>query len=96
MVGADGWIHDVAIAVWCAGANLFGIGLGVAQCHAEPEGRMQLEIEGAPTSLCWQGGWILGKRKLPGHLIARSRLVGIKEERGFVMPDVLILPKDFL
>ncbi len=57
---------------------------------------MQLEIEGAPASLCWRGGWILGKRKLPGHLIARARPVGIKEGRGFVMPDVLTLPKDFL
>ena len=89
MVGADGWIHDVRVAVRGAGAYRFGIGLRVAHRHAEPECWMQLEVERFPSRQRCSWRWILGKGELPTILVTRTGYIGIEEVRGLVVSNVV-------
>ncbi len=92
MVGADGRVDDVAIAIGWAGADLLGIGLRIAHGHTKPEGRMELEVEGLsffrrPVRF-WR--WIARELETPLIAVARTSYVGVEEVRRLVMPDILI------
>lgn len=92
MVGANGRIDDVAIAIGCAGADLLGIGLRIAHGHTKPEGRMELEVEGLPRFGHSVRFWRRVARELerPPIVVTRTSYVGVEEVRRLVMPNVCI------
>jgi hypothetical protein len=65
--------------------------LRIADCHAEPESRVQLEIPRRPQPvLLWQHRRVFRQRHSPYVIVARSAAVGIEEQRRLIVADVLV------
>src|SRR5437016_2144587 len=96
MRGANRWINDVDIAVRRAASELLRVGLCVAHRHAEPEGRVQLEVVTYSRSARETRCWIVGERELVSHSVARPGHVRVEEGRRFIVSDVFPLSEDCL
>src|SRR5258708_5715111 len=71
-----------------------GVGLRVAQRHAEPERRR--ELEGPRAAGDDRRRRVLRQGELPAVPVARALVVRVVERRGLVIPDVDALAEDGL
>src|SRR5262249_7706271 len=88
-----GPVEDVGVAVRRArGVGELGCRLVIAEVHAEPEGDPVLEVERAARPVLPGQDRRVLRHDYPVLLVvARTRRVGVEEQRGLVMPRVLAL-----
>ncbi len=82
-------VEDVGVAVWRASSAGIWVRLVVADCHADPECRMQLEVEYASRAiLLGEFRRIFGKLKNVDAGISGAGYVRVEESRRLVMAGI--------
>src|SRR5262245_23768040 len=84
-------VEDVGVTGgWARLGPRVGRRLGVAQCHAYPQRRVELEVECAAGAVSGGQNWrVLGQAELVARRVTRAGLVRIEQQRRFVVADVL-------
>src|SRR5439155_9998837 len=87
-----GAVLDVGVGVRSTGNARVRIALALAERHAEPEGRVKLEVPGSSASVLLRRNRRLARDpQVPDVRVPRPGLARVEEQSRLVVTDVLAL-----